>query len=221
MTSFWEAIQPILLRVWDTKEMTGLLVLVSALALTLAAAGDPAVAAKVQLLAVALLGVMHVWSFAWLGDDAFISFRYSQNFAEGHGLVFNHGEWVEGYTNFLWTFILGVLHYFGCSIPHTALLLNIASFVGVLLVVHVIVKRWLNTPMLLPSWTSVLLAGCSPFAIYGTSGLETMSGALCVIGGVATTLKGRYRTGGLLFILGAMMRRIIFSFGDVWGLRSP
>ena len=165
MTSFWEAIQPILLRVWDTKAMTGLLVLVSALALTLAATfyrhrlSESARQSlqKCSLLAVALLGVMHVWSFAWLGDDAFISFRYSQNFAEGHGLVFNHGEWVEGYTNFLWTFILGVLHYFGCSIPHTALLLNIASFVGVLLVVHVIVKRWLNTPMLLPSWTSVCL----------------------------------------------------------------
>ncbi len=36
-------------------------------------------------------------------DDAFISFRYARNLVEGHGLVFNPGERVEGYTNFLWT----------------------------------------------------------------------------------------------------------------------
>ena len=42
-------------------------------------------------------------SVAWfLTDDAFISFRYVRNLLEGHGLVFNPGEYVEGYTNFLW-----------------------------------------------------------------------------------------------------------------------
>ena len=38
-----------------------------------------------------------------LQDDAYISFRYAQNAAEGLGLVYNPGERVEGYTNFLWT----------------------------------------------------------------------------------------------------------------------
>ncbi|MCK6520864.1 hypothetical protein L6R49_05410 [Myxococcota bacterium] len=36
-------------------------------------------------------------------DDAFISYRYAQNLAGGHGLVFNPGERVEGITNLLWT----------------------------------------------------------------------------------------------------------------------
>src|SRR5262245_37848737 len=39
----------------------------------------------------------------WTTDDAFISFRYAQNWLDGLGLVFNAGERVEGYTNFLWT----------------------------------------------------------------------------------------------------------------------
>ena len=39
----------------------------------------------------------------WTTDDAFISFRYARNLSEGLGLVFNAGERVEGYTNFLWT----------------------------------------------------------------------------------------------------------------------
>lgn len=39
-------------------------------------------------------------------DDAFISYRYARNLANGQGLVFNPGEHVEGYTNFLWTILL-------------------------------------------------------------------------------------------------------------------
>src|SRR5262245_65582120 len=35
-------------------------------------------------------------------DDAYISFRYGDNLVHGHGLVFNPGERVEGYSNFLW-----------------------------------------------------------------------------------------------------------------------
>ena len=45
----------------------------------------------------------------WLTDDAFISFRYARNLLEGHGLVFNPGERVEGYTNFLWVLELAAL----------------------------------------------------------------------------------------------------------------
>lgn len=51
-----------------------------------------------------------------LQDDAMISLRYARNLAEGHGLVFNIGEHVEGYTNPLWTVLLAVLVFvFGPS----------------------------------------------------------------------------------------------------------
>lgn len=39
-------------------------------------------------------------------DDSYISFRYAHNLARGWGLVYNEGERVEGYTNFLWTVIM-------------------------------------------------------------------------------------------------------------------
>lgn len=51
------------------------------------------------------LGILAVGSAAYAGyvkDDAFISLRYARNLLAGHGLVFNPGEPVEGYTNFLW-----------------------------------------------------------------------------------------------------------------------
>lgn len=35
-------------------------------------------------------------------DDAYISYRYVANFLNGHGLVYNIGERIEGFTNFGW-----------------------------------------------------------------------------------------------------------------------
>src|SRR5262245_60209180 len=48
------------------------------------------------------------WQFVI--DDAFISLRYARNLATGHGLVYNAGERVEGYTNFLWALFLALPH---------------------------------------------------------------------------------------------------------------
>ena len=42
-------------------------------------------------------------------DDAFISFRYASNLLAGHGLVYNPGEWVEGFTNLSWTLLSAVV----------------------------------------------------------------------------------------------------------------
>ncbi len=44
----------------------------------------------------------HAWGF----DDAYISYRYAKNLATGHGLVFNEGERVEGYSNLLYTLMI-------------------------------------------------------------------------------------------------------------------
>src|SRR5215203_4377095 len=43
-----------------------------------------------------------------LFDDAMISMRYAWNFSHGLGLVWNPGEYVEGYTNLLMTLIMAL-----------------------------------------------------------------------------------------------------------------
>jgi hypothetical protein len=43
-----------------------------------------------------------------LFDDAMISMRYAWNFSHGLGLVWNPGEWVEGYSNLLMTLLMAV-----------------------------------------------------------------------------------------------------------------
>jgi arabinofuranosyltransferase len=45
-----------------------------------------------------------------LFDDAMISMRYARNWVDGQGLVWNPGERVEGYSNFLWTAVMAGVH---------------------------------------------------------------------------------------------------------------
>jgi arabinofuranosyltransferase len=50
--------------------------------------------------------VLLAWVNRFIQDDAFISFRYAENLVRGEGLVWNQGERVEGYSNFLWTILI-------------------------------------------------------------------------------------------------------------------
>jgi hypothetical protein len=63
-----------------------------------------------------------------LDDDMMISMRYARNLAEGQGLVWNPGERVEGYTNFLWTIVMAVLHLTKVADANMALLVKAAGF---------------------------------------------------------------------------------------------
>jgi len=53
-------------------------------------------------------------SFTVTTEDAYISFRYAENIADGYGLVFNRdGEVVEGYSNPTWVLLLSIFNKFG------------------------------------------------------------------------------------------------------------
>src|SRR4051795_7556496 len=89
----------------------------------------------VLLLAVAGVAlVAHSLVFNFVTDDAFISFVYSRNLARHGQLVFNLGERVEGYTNFLWTVILAALLKIGLAPELMSRVLGTASGVATLFV---------------------------------------------------------------------------------------
>src|SRR5256714_11236242 len=77
------------------------------------------------LVATAVL-VPHALYFDFVSDDAYISFRYARNLAEHGQLVFNLGERVEGYTNFLWTVLLAGLYKLGLAPESTSRVLGTA-----------------------------------------------------------------------------------------------
>ncbi len=124
------------------------------------------------LAGVLLVALGLAWRVAWLCDDAFISFRYADHLARGLGLVFNPGERVEGYTNFLWTVLLAAIARLGGDLPLWALGLNLASLAAALVLVQATVRR--QSPAARFSFAALALATSAAFTTFGTSGLETM-----------------------------------------------
>ncbi len=130
--------------------------------------------------AAAALLVAHAWTYNFVTDDAYISFVFSRNLAEHGQLAFNVGQPVEGYTNFLWTAILGVLMILGLRPEITSLVLGAACAIGTLYVTMRVVDRALGRV----SWWSIvpaiLLAASSGFACWTSGGLETQLFTLLV-----------------------------------------
>ena len=124
----------------------------------------------------ALLGWLT--SVVWfITDDAFISFRYVRNLLEGHGLVFNPGEYVEGYTNFLWVLELAAIwRVLGLRPEHVANWLSVIYTVGTIAVLLWWVARM---PFLrhrgLMAWMALgLICSSATFAVWTSGGgLET------------------------------------------------
>ncbi|HEU4333456.1 MAG TPA: hypothetical protein VFT32_03090, partial [Candidatus Eisenbacteria bacterium] len=79
-----------------------------------------------------LYGLWAAWGRAWVSDDAYITFRYADNLARGLGLVFNVGERVEGYSNFLWTIWIAFGIWLGSDAERWAKYAGIACYLGAL-----------------------------------------------------------------------------------------
>ena len=82
----------------------------------------------VLLLLGAALAGLSVWiSSDAIIDDALISLRYARNFLDGHGLVFNPGEFVEGFTNLGQVLAVIALSVIGIDLVAAARLLGVAG----------------------------------------------------------------------------------------------
>jgi len=163
--------------------------------------------------AITLIGLMRAWALMWIGDDAFISLKYSEMYALGEGLVFNRGEWVEGYTNFLWTWGLGVLAQLGAPLPQTALVCDLISFLGAIVVTALISSR-----LCLGLIPVFVMASAYPCVVFATSGLETMPATFCVLCGTYALVCRAPLRAGVAFVLGALLRPDHLLFWGCGGL---
>lgn len=163
--------------------------------------------ARSALTALGLAGALGwAWHLAWVSDDSFISFRFADNLVRGFGLVWNPGERVEGYTNFLWTVILAGALRLGFDAAQASIVLSGAAFVATLLVVARLGRR-LAAPweVALPI-APLLLAFHYTFASFATSGLETMFATLLVWAAVERALAGAPLAAGALAVAAALAR---------------
>ena len=137
-------------------------------------------------------GIYQAIQLAWVGDDAFISFRYAHNLIHGQGLVFNAGETVEGYTNFLWTIIIAGGLALGFDPVIFSYILSITAFVITISIFIYLATRLQNksSKLIIPITTIALLVH-HDFLTYATSGLETSLVTMLVSLGFAILLTAK------------------------------
>ena len=146
-----------------------------------------------------LLCVLRAIQLAWLCDDAFISFRYARNLVDGLGLVFNAGEYVEGYTNLLWTLAIAACMKFGLAPEIMAHVLGIASWLALSVVLagwsYLRAKQAVRPWMPLAAMLNLVLADIQHWA---TGGLETSLFSLLSCSGLVMLAAGGLRRSRLL-----------------------
>src|SRR6185295_13134955 len=184
--------------------------------------GAHALAALLALVALVWWGT-HAWRERFLSDDAFISFRYADHLARGLGLVWNAGERVEGYTNFLWVLLMAACLRLGLAPETCSQVLGVASGLALLACAF-----WAGGGGLLGRLRGALvalgLALHGSFGAWCTSGLETMFFAFLVWAATWRFLYERRtperdpRVSALLFALAALTRPEGALFAGLAGL---
>ena len=143
----------------------------------------------------------------WVSDDAFISFRYARNLVDGLGLVYNAGERVEGFSNFLWTLLLTPFLALDADPVAPAQALGILAYAGTLaLLVACSLRRngW-RFPLAALGFALHLHA-----RLFATGGLETALFTLLVTALVVATVEAKdapgYALASVLALLAALTR---------------
>lgn len=137
-------------------------------------------------------------------DDAYITFRYGENLAAGHGLVFNPGQWVLGTSSPLMALLVATGIALGVSAPLTALILSVLAVAALVHVIEVLARE-----VLAPWWAwavAMTLALHPALAFAANSGMETALSMLAVYGAIALALRGRARSAGLAAGLATLLR---------------
>lgn len=180
--------------------------------------------------ALVLFGFHLLQFHAHLVDDAFISLRYARHLASGDGLVFNPGQRVEGYTNFLWVLLAALGLRLGAE---PLAVLRAASFVASVGLVFVTDRMsrlgrdgTSGTP--LPAW--LWLLPLPAFGYWACSTMETMAFAAVFAAAVWLRMKEsstrRWHGSQVAFLLLALIRPegalcfalsfVIFGARDRW-----
>ncbi|MCX7877461.1 MAG: tetratricopeptide repeat protein [Ignavibacteria bacterium] len=161
-------------------------------------------------------------SFDFIQDDSFITYRYVENFVSGHGLVFNIGEKVEGYTCFLWILLLSLIKSLGINFISASVTLGIIFSLLTIYITFRISFDFFSVNQgtfgTLAGFTSVILLSTNgSFAYWASSGMETGLFCFLVTFGIYVYLKenspqglkpvtGKIPLSSLIFLLASLTR---------------
>ncbi|MFH2049367.1 MAG: hypothetical protein ABIJ12_07965 [bacterium] len=125
-----------------------------------------------------LIYVIILYRNAWIGDDAYITFRTVDNFINGFGLTWNVTERVQAYTHPLWMFLISSIYWITREVFYSSIFLSI--------IISVLTVCLLAFRMAKSSYVSCIAVIAfilsKAFIDYSTSGLENpLSHLLAVI----------------------------------------
>jgi arabinofuranosyltransferase len=137
----------------------------------------------ILLIILVLFSFLQSWRYYFISDDGFISLRYAWNFAQGLGLVWEENSREFGYSNFLYTFLAGILFSLGFGKDDALLvgnLITIPCYIGSMLCTY-----WLCLKLTKDRILSAAAACClilnGTFSAFSTGLLETSMQTLCVL----------------------------------------
>ncbi len=142
-------------------------------------------------LAAGLLAVLGARYWGFVVDDVYIPLRYAQNLLAGHGLVFNVGERVEGFTNLTWTLLGAGILRVGLE---PIITLKIVGLICALLTTWVclLILEYYEPERPGLAWlVSFLIAGAPCIVVWAVSGMETILFALLLAGTFYVYLVGK------------------------------
>ncbi|MEV6619528.1 hypothetical protein AB0M83_12800 [Amycolatopsis sp. NPDC051106] len=171
------------------------------------------------------LSLLHQLLFATVTEDALVSFRYAQNIADGNGPVFNPGERVEGYTNFLWLVLIALPRAaFGADVQTTAVVFGVLAALGCVLLSYLLVNRIVAGAGAEPRpaigiAAAVLTASAGGLAVYGPSGSEVPLFVLLLLAVCYSLAARRPVVAGVLVAFAVMTSPeglVVAVLGGLW-----
>ncbi|MEK9148506.1 MAG: hypothetical protein AAB267_00510, partial [Candidatus Desantisbacteria bacterium] len=136
------------------------------------------------LIAIIIIFLFHANHFRFfIMDDAFTSFRYAQNLVDGHGLVYNPGERVEGYTNFLWTLIIACFMKTGFQPEGLSQVLGVISGAIGIILVFLLSSKIAQKDKPLNLIACLFLSANTCYAVWAIAGMETVFFTSLILGG--------------------------------------
>lgn len=155
------------------------------------------------------------WGFSY--DDAFITYRYARNWAEGAGLTYNPGETVLGTTAPGWALLLGLLaRVTRLEVPAWGTLLSLAALTGCAL----LLGRGLFAEKDRSFQFALLFLGLAATLRWNVEmlGAETFGVAFCGIAAAFLAFRERPVWAGALAAVAAAFRPDAVLLGGALGL---
>lgn len=136
-------------------------------------------------------------------EDSYITYRYAENLASGHGFVFNPGERVLGTSTPLWTLVLAFAGRLGFDVPAaggflTALSLSLLALTGAWMLARI------GFPNLGVVFAAAVLWGTGEVLLFW--GMETAFFSFLLLAAFALAASGRPALAGLVMGLACLTR---------------